>query len=66
MLEFAAYLVDDDGHIVGRVDLLCSDENDARMKAAELAVRFDVELWERDRRIELYPRQPERHGKANA
>lgn len=61
MLEFAAYLLGDDGHIVSRVDLLCADESDARMKAAELAVRFDVELWERGRRIQLYPRQPERY-----
>jgi hypothetical protein len=64
MLEFAAYLIGDDGHIVSRVNLLCADENDARMKAAELAVRFDVELWQRDRRIELYPRQPERNGES--
>jgi len=61
MLEFAAYLLGDDGHIVSRVDLLCADESDARMKAAELAVRFDVELWERGRCIQLYPRQPERY-----
>jgi hypothetical protein len=30
MLEFAAYLIGDDGHIVSRVNLLCADEDDAK------------------------------------
>ena len=56
MLEFSAYLIGDDGHIVSRVDLLCADESEARATALELTAKFDVELWERARRIEIYPR----------
>ena len=54
MLEFAAYLIGEDGHIVNRVDLLCADESEAKTKAADLAIEFDVELWERARRIETF------------
>lgn len=54
MLEFAAYLIGKDGHIVNRVDLPCADESEARTKAAYLAVKFDVELSERARRIETF------------
>ena len=57
----SAYLIGDDGHIVSRIDLLCADESEARATAVELTAKFDVELWERARRIEIYPRQPERN-----
>lgn len=64
MLEFTAYLIGEDGHFVSRVDLLCADESEARAAAAELAEKFEVELWERARRIEMYPANQSKIGEA--
>jgi hypothetical protein len=61
MREFTAYFIGEDGHIVNRVDLLCAGENEAKVAAAELAVKFDVELWERARRIEMFSCQSNRN-----
>ena len=54
MPEYRAYWIGDDGVIVGRVDLVCADESEARFEAEKLTVDYDVELWELDRRIEVY------------
>ena len=54
MLDFRAYILDRDGHIERRVDLICADEEAARERASQLAQASDVELWQRDRRIAVF------------
>jgi len=60
MVQFAAYLIGEDGHIIDRFDLLCADGSDARMRASNLAIHHDVELWEGARRMKTYPAQSAR------
>lgn len=60
MPDYRVYLMGRDGHIIERIDLVCVDEGSARDKAEKLALRYEVELWELARRIEVYPRQSER------
>jgi HJR/Mrr/RecB family endonuclease len=54
MAEYRAYLVDSDGHFFDAVHLICGDDAEAIEKAKQLAVRHDVELWQRDRKIATF------------
>lgn len=45
MEEYKAYLLGPDGHIAGRVDLICRNEDDAKEKARLLAQDCPVELY---------------------
>jgi len=51
MAEYRAYLVDSDGHFYDVVPLICVDDVEAMEKAKLLAVGYDVELWQLDRKI---------------
>ena len=51
MLEYCAYIVGPDGHIVTRIDLTCADEHEAKECAVRLVDGQNVELWQGDRRI---------------
>ncbi len=51
MAEYRAYLVDSDGHFYDVVPLICVDDVEAMEKAKLLAVGYDVELWQFDRKI---------------
>lgn len=37
MNEYRAYLIGTDGHVIGRVDMLCAEENAAKERAKQLA-----------------------------
>ena len=50
MPEYRAYLIGD-GHIVQRVELVCTDDEAAKEQAKTLAEGHDVELWQEARRI---------------
>lgn len=50
-MTYSAYLVGPDGHIQGRVDLICADDEAAKERAVQLVSGDDVELWQGDRRI---------------
>jgi hypothetical protein len=55
--EYRAYEVGRDGRIVRRIDLICEDETDARLKARQLLKELPVELWEGRRLLDrLEPR----------
>jgi hypothetical protein len=58
MQEYRAYLLGPDGHIQSRVDLLCKNESAAREQALQLVDGQDVELWQADRRIATFKRNP--------
>ena len=50
-MTYSAYLVGPDGHIQGRVDFICADEEAAKERAVQLVNGNDVELWQGDRRV---------------
>ena len=52
MLEYRAYVIGLDGRIELRVDLFCSDDEEARERARQLVNGRDVELWKGVDRIE--------------
>jgi hypothetical protein len=49
--EYHAYILDEEGHILRRVDLFCIDGDAAREQAKQLVDGHDVELCQLDRRI---------------
>jgi hypothetical protein len=51
MIGYRAYLIDAEGHIQGRIDLLCEDDKTAKEQTQKLVDGHDVELWQLDRRI---------------
>jgi hypothetical protein len=51
MPEYRAYLFGSDGHIIKRVELVCTDYEAAKEQAKTLAEWHDVEVWQKARRI---------------
>jgi hypothetical protein len=56
MAHYRAYIMDSDGHISKAVDLVLKDDAEAIEAARQLVNGYDVELWERERRIALLKR----------
>ncbi|ACA17208.1 hypothetical protein M446_2770 [Methylobacterium sp. 4-46] len=50
-LSYRAYLIDGQDHIVGVERIDAEDDVEALLKARGLDVPFDIELWDRDRRV---------------
>jgi len=51
--DYRVYTLGEDGHIKGRAEICCPDDEAALEHAKQLADGHAVELWERDRRIAL-------------
>jgi hypothetical protein len=49
VVEYRAYLVDQDGHFVSLEPMVCADDAEAMEKAQRLVDRFAVELWSGER-----------------
>ena len=54
MEEYRAYVIGQDGHIINRIDIPCSDEGEARRLAKNAVDGHAVELWQLDRFIERF------------
>ncbi|MET3840463.1 hypothetical protein [Bradyrhizobium sp. OAE829] len=48
---FYAYIIGPDGHVNNRIDLRFEKQKDAIERAKALVDSYDVELWQRDRKI---------------
>jgi hypothetical protein len=51
MRHYSAFQLDPTGHVAGRIDLNCIDDEDAKRQAAMLVDPCGLELWEDDRMI---------------
>jgi hypothetical protein len=59
MAQYRAYIVGDDGHFMRAVDIFCNDDEAAKEKAKQLVDGHDAELWQLDRKIEIFKHEPE-------
>jgi hypothetical protein len=59
MAEYRAYIIGVDGHFIRAVELVCPDDETAKEYAKQLVDGHDVELWQLDRQIAKFPRQPD-------
>ena len=57
MGEYHAYLLKEDGHVIHRLDLVCPDDEAAKVLAKQLVDGHDVELWQLDRRIATFKQE---------
>ena len=59
MQLYRAFQLDQTGHIVGKIDLTCADDEDAKQQAEQLLDGYDTEVWQRDRKVALLrPKRP--------
>ena len=50
-MDYRAYILDDDGRIIGVHELNCTNDEEANEKAAKLLDGHDLEVWHRERRV---------------
>jgi hypothetical protein len=58
MTDYRVYVIGNDGHFVRAIQLDCPDDNAAIESAKQFIDGFDLELWQRDRRIAAFDRKP--------
>ena len=54
MADYRAYIIGQDGHFVRAIQLVCPDDDTAKEYAKQLVNGHDVELWQGDRKIEVF------------
>ena len=53
-MDYRAYIMSADGHIMSRIDLPCADDDEAKERAKQLINGHDVELWQLGRQIAVF------------
>jgi ketosteroid isomerase-like protein len=53
MARYRAYEIGEDGHYVSGLDLDCPDDEEAIESAKQFVGKFDVELWQENRKVVL-------------
>jgi hypothetical protein len=54
MAEYRAYIIGADGRFLRAIELVCPDDETAKKYAKQLVDGHDIELWQRDRKIETF------------
>jgi hypothetical protein len=57
MRHYSAFQLDPTGHVAGRIDLNCIDDEDAKRQAEMLVDTFGLELWEDDRMVAVFTKK---------
>jgi hypothetical protein len=57
MRHYSAFQLDLTGHVAGRIDLNCIDDEDAKRQAEMLVDTFGLELWEEDRMVAVFTKK---------
>ena len=61
MAGYYAYIIDDDGHITNRVQIICDDDEEAKRCAERLVDGHAVELWQQACKIERFDPEDSRN-----
>jgi hypothetical protein len=56
--EYRVYTVGTDGHFFSSAEMVCADDAEAMEQAKLLVDGYDVELWQRDRKIAKFEHKP--------
>ncbi len=59
MAEYRAFIIGVDGHFIRAVELVCPDDETAKEYAKQLVDGHDVELWQLDRQIAKFLKEPD-------
>ena len=58
MVEYRAYIMTDDDHIIRAIGLECPNDDAAKKRAKELADDHNVELWQLGRKVATFKHKP--------
>jgi hypothetical protein len=58
MVNYRAYVLDDNGHILSRHEFTCDSDEQAITQARTFSNGQDIEVWERSRVIGTIPKAP--------
>lgn len=59
MPEYRVYIIGSDGHFRDSIALECADDSEAKEQAKQLVEGYDVELWQRTRKIATFHHKPD-------
>jgi hypothetical protein len=59
MADYRAYIIGQDGHFIGAIQLVCPDDDTAKQYAEQLVDGHDVELWQCERQVAKFDGRPE-------
>jgi hypothetical protein len=59
MQHYRVYFIGQDGHFIRAMDVSCADDSAAIESAKQLIDGYDLELWQRDRRVARFDGKPE-------
>ena len=57
MADYTVYIIGADGHFQSAVQLDSPDDDAAKELAKQLVDGYDVELWQRDRKVAIFERK---------
>ena len=52
-MDYRVYLLDDDGHVFAREDMIAENDEEAVLSATQLQNGRAIEVWQLDRRVAL-------------
>ena len=55
---YYAYIIDDNGHVQNRIEVLCDNDDEAKRCAEQLVDGHAIELWQEARRVATFLRIP--------
>ena len=58
MVEYYAYVIGDDGHITSRIEVIGTDDAEARRLAKQLVDGHAIELWQGTRMVDRFEPEP--------
>jgi hypothetical protein len=63
MQHYHDFQLDWNDQVVGKHELICGDDEDARQQAARLVDSYDIELWQGERKVALFRSEQNPKGK---
>ena len=51
MSHYRAFQLDETGHVIGKIELSCANDDEAKEQAVQLSLGGDVEVWHLDRMV---------------
>lgn len=57
MSGYYAYIIGKDGHVINRIVIEGTDDDEAKRKAEQIVDGHSVELWQEARKVETFPRK---------
>ena len=54
MQQYCAFRIDGSGKVIGRTELSCADDTEAKRRTEALRDGDEIQLWQRDRLVAVF------------